>query len=77
MKHLKGGDAMRMNLKLFRVSQKMTTEEMSKRIGCQRSTYSAIEAGKRDGRVKFWYSLQDAFGLENSELGELMQNEQE
>ena len=33
----------RTNLKIFRVKQHLTTEEMAKRIGCIRPTYSAIE----------------------------------
>lgn len=74
--NLKGGDTtMRTNLKIFRVRRGLTMEKMAARIGCGRSAYSAIESGKRNGRMKFWYSLQTAFEVEDTELGELMRNE--
>lgn len=62
----------RTNLKIFRVKQHLTTEEMANRIGCTRPTYSAIENGKREGRKTFWNDLQIAFGLTDDEIVELM-----
>ena len=62
----------RTNLKIFRVKQHLTTEEMAQRIGCIRPTYSAIENGKRTGRKAFWNDLQLAFALTDDEIKELM-----
>ena len=62
----------RTNLKIFRVKQHLTTEEMANRICCIRPTYSAIENGKREGRKTFWRDLQIAFGLTDDEIVELM-----
>ena len=60
----------RTNLKIFRVSLKLTQEEIAKKIGCNRGTYAAIENGSRNGRADFWLSLQKAFPTAN--IGELM-----
>ena len=62
----------RTNLKIFRVNQHLTTEEMANRIGCIRPTYSAIENGKREGRKTFWRDLQIALGLKDDEIVDLM-----
>ena len=63
---------MRNNLYQFRHSKRLSQEEIAKKIGCSRGMYSAIETGKRDGRVKFWENLKKAFGLSDAEKGELM-----
>lgn len=69
---LKGGDVMRTNLYLFRHKLRLTQQEMADKIGCSRATYSAIEIGKQDGRVKFWENLKTAFDLTDAEKGEAM-----
>lgn len=66
---------MRKNLKIFRVRNDLTHEEMVKKIGCTRATYSAIEAGKRDGRRTFWKDLQRAFNISDEDMWALMKNE--
>lgn len=63
---------MRTNLYLFRHKLRLTQQEMADKIGCSRATYSAIETGKQNGRVKFWEDLKNAFGLTDAEKGELM-----
>ena len=63
---------MRTNLKVFRVKHNLTQEEISKKIGCIRPTYSAIENGKREGRKTFWNDLQLAFELTDEQIQELM-----
>lgn len=76
---IKGGDTMkkankkikpRTNLKLLRVSKKMTQAEFADFIGVDRGRYSGIESGVRNGRVDFWTKLQAAFPAAN--IGELM-----
>lgn len=66
---------MRTNLKVFRVKNRLSQQEISDKIGCQRVTYSAIENGKRNGRQTFWKDLQNAFSIPESEMWELMKDE--
>lgn len=66
---------MRTNLKVFRVKQKMTQDEMAEQIGYTRAAYSSIEKGKRNGRDAFWRDLQKAFNLDDTEMWSLMKNE--
>lgn len=66
---------MRHNLKVFRVKHNLTQHEISEKIGCTRSTYSAIESGKREGRRTFWRDLQAAFHVSDEEMWALMKNE--
>lgn len=66
---------MRTNLKVFRVKQNLSQDEISKKIGCKRATYSAIENGKRSGKQSFWKALQNSFGIPDVEMWELMQDE--
>ena len=66
---------MRMNLKVFRVKKNLSHEEIAKRIGFSRAAYSAIEAGKREGRQAFWNALQKAFDIPDAEMWALKKNE--
>lgn len=67
----------RTNLKLFRVKMKLSQEEMAKKIGCIRATYSAIESGKRTGRQTFWRDFQKAFNIPDAELWGYMKTDEE
>lgn len=62
----------RTNLKVFRIRHHLTQTEMAKIIGCDRQVYIAIEAGRREGKQKFWEDLRTAFTLECSEVWALM-----
>lgn len=66
----------RKNLKVFRTQQTLTQAEISKKLGCSRATYSAIENGKRAGRTAFWNNFQKAFCLPSAVMWELMTNEE-
>lgn len=79
---LKGGDTMkerkkgaRNNLYYFRHNLRLSQQEMADKIGCSRAMYSYIEAGTRDGRVKFWENLKTEFNLTDAEKGELMKRD--
>jgi transcriptional regulator with XRE-family HTH domain len=69
---MKGGDTMRNNLYMFRHERRLSQQEMADVIGCSRATYAAIEAGKQDGRMKFWDGLKNGFGLTDAQKGVLM-----
>lgn len=62
----------RTNLKLLRVSQKMTQQEFADKIGVKRSTYSLIETGERSGKPQFWAQVQKTFNIPDSEMFGLM-----
>lgn len=66
---------MRNGLYLFRHKMRLNQQEMADKIGCSRATYSSIETGSRNGRVKFWEDLKKAFNLTDAEKGELMKKE--
>lgn len=67
----------RTNLKLFRVKMKLSQEEMAKKIGYTRATYSAIECGKRTGRQEFWRDFQRAFNIPDAELWGYMKTDED
>lgn len=71
----RGENIMRTNLKVFRIRQQLTQDEIADKIGCPRSTYSAIESGQRTGRPAFWQDLQKAFYIPDAEIWGLMKNE--
>lgn len=66
---------MRMNLKVFRVKKGLTQDEIAEKIGYTRAAYSAIEAGKRDGRESFWNALQNGFNIPDAEMWALKKND--
>ena len=69
---MKEGDTMRKRLYMFRHELGLSQQQMAEKIGCSRATYSSIETGSRNGRVKFWEDLKKACGLTDAEKGELM-----
>jgi DNA-binding XRE family transcriptional regulator len=48
-------------LKLFRVGNGLTQKQIAEKVGCDRSTYVAIENGQRKGSVIFWAKFKKAF----------------
>lgn len=66
---------MRKNLKLFRVKNNLTQDEIAAKIGYTRGTYQAIEKGLRDGRKTFWNDLQRAFNIADADMWNLQKNE--
>lgn len=58
----------RLNLKIFRIRQNMTQDDMARRIGCDRATYSAVETGARNPSVEFFMDLQKAFNVPDEEM---------
>lgn len=67
---------MRINLKLLRVKQGLTQDEMAEKIGVSRLTYNQIERGERGGSVeRFWDRVQEIFDIPDSEMYELMKKD--
>ncbi|NLC25587.1 MAG: helix-turn-helix domain-containing protein [Fastidiosipila sp.] len=67
----------RTNLKVLRVRNSLSQQEMAERLNCTRATYAAIEVGQRDGSKRFWTSVQDKFMIPDCEMWGLMKVDQE
>lgn len=65
---------MRVELKVLRIRHGLSREEMAKRCGVNFSTYSAIEAGSRNGRPCFWEQIQKSFNIPDCDMWKLMKN---
>lgn len=64
---------MRTKLKIFRVKQKLTQQELAEKLGYERAYYGHIERGYQAGSAEFWQRLQTAFGLTDDEVKELQE----
>ena len=51
-------------------------QEMSKKTGVSRMTYSYIESGNRFGCAAFWDNLQHVFDLSDDEVRKLQKTEE-
>ena len=67
----------RIDLKIFRIKQGLTQEEMAKKIGITRQSYIAIENGKRDFKMGTFKKLKKAFNLSEERAWELMKKGEE
>ena len=67
----------RHNLYMFRCEQRLSQEDMAKKIGVSRATYAFVENGKRDGSVAFWGRFQEGFNIPLTELPKYMKKGQE
>lgn len=62
---------MRTQLKIFRVQQHKSQQEMAAVLGYERAYYGHIERGLQKGSTEFWTRLQAAFGLADVVIEEL------
>ena len=61
-------DGCRKRLIEERLSRKMSTFDVAKKIGASRSTYAQIETGARKGSEYIWNDLEELFGVPKEEL---------
>lgn len=61
----------RLQLRVFRVFQKLSQAGMAARLGCKRAIYGHIECGRTSGSPEFWATLQKEFDLTDAEIEEL------
>ena len=61
----------RRNLKVFRIMQGLTQEEMADKLGVTRTFYSNVENGKNSTSYKFLKKLQKVFTLSDEEVWKL------
>ena len=66
----------RLNLRILRVRNNLTQEEMAKITGVNRMTYVFIENGERMGKMQFWLMLQKKFDIPDEEMFVLMKTEE-
>lgn len=66
----------RLKLKAFRASKGLSQQEMAEKLGCTRSRYAGIEAGRRNGAQEFWTTLQQTFSISDDEMWGLMSKEE-
>lgn len=64
----------RKNLKLLRIKNDLTQEELAKALNISLSSYNLIENGERNGSIDFWNSLQEFFKLTGEEIWNLQNN---
>ena len=65
---------MRQELKLLRVKQNLTQQQIAEKTGVSYATYNLIENGSRRGSQEFWVNLQEAFKIEDGELWRMQKN---
>lgn len=65
---------MRHALKVFRVTQNLTQQQLADKMGVTVGTYNLIENGKRRGSQKFWVKLQETFKLEDGQVWNLQKD---
>ena len=54
---------MRTGLKMFRVKNHLTQQQVAERVGISRQVYSKIERGVSQGNANFWVTLQRCFNI--------------
>lgn len=59
---------MRQKLKLFRVKQNLTQQQIAEKTGVSYATYNLIENGGRRGSQEFWETLQDTYKIDDGEI---------
>lgn len=64
--------AMRKSLRSLRGSMCLTQQEMADKIGVSNQQYFLVETGKRNGNMEFWTDLQNAFGLPDEKVWQMM-----
>lgn len=62
---------MRNELKVLRVRNGLTQQQMAEKLSVSVSTYNLIEQGKRRGSQEFWLKLQQLFNLGGEEVWNL------
>lgn len=63
----------RVNLKVFRVKNLLTQEEMAQKIGLSRYSYIMLESGKRDFKISTLKKFKKAFNLTEDEMIKLIE----
>lgn len=60
------------SLKILRVRQGLTQEEMARKLTMSRQAYAKIENGQGDGNITFWSKVQRIFNISSEEMWDLI-----
>ena len=63
---------MRTELKLFRVKNHLTQQQVAERVGVSRQVYSKIERGGSQGNTNVWVTFQRCFNIPDEYMYSLM-----
>ena len=63
---------MRTGLKLFRVKNHLTQQQVAERVGVSRQVYGKIEKGISRCNINFWVTLQRCFNIPDEYMYSLM-----
>lgn len=58
----------RMKLKMFRISNNLSQQEIADALGVPRQTYSMVERGQRRGSISMWSKIQETFNVSDSDM---------
>lgn len=67
----------RTELKLFRIRQKLTQEQIAEKLGYSRGHYARFENGDADMTLRFLQALQTAFKISFEEAKEVAKRDNE
>lgn len=65
------------SLKILRVRQGLTQEEMAQKLTMSRQAYAKIENGQGDGNITFWSKVQRTFNISSEEMWDLINDKAE
>lgn len=65
------------SLKILRVRQGLTQEEMARKLTMSRQAYAKIENGLGDGNITFWSKVQRTFNISSEEMWDLINDQAE
>lgn len=64
------------SLKMLRLKNGLSQEEMAQKLGMSRQNYGLIETGKAPGNIRFWGKVQKTFNLSGTEMWSVISNKE-
>ena len=64
------------SLKMLRLKNGLSQEEMARKLGMSRQNYGLIETGKAPGNIRFWSKVQQEFNISGADMWELISNKE-
>ena len=62
---------MRIELKLLRVKNQLTQQQLAQKLGVSCTMYNLIERGQRKGSIDFWTKIQQLFNVSDADMWKL------
>ena len=67
---------MRIELKLLRVKNQLTQQQLAEKLGVSYATYNLIERGQRKGSTEVWTKIQQLFNISDADMWKLYANKE-